>query len=94
MAARPVTPPPAVPLPDDPERNRRQARERGSALLDQLDEVRHGLLMGSIPRAALQRMVATLVLRRTVTVDPDLAALIADIELRALVELAKLETSA
>jgi hypothetical protein len=69
---------------------RRQAMARGASLLDQLDELRLGLLTGSISRdklAGLTRMVRS---ARGTVADPGLQQVLDEIELRAEVELAKL----
>jgi hypothetical protein len=74
---------------DGPGRRRRMLR-RGERLLDALDELRHGLLIGGLPReqvVALRRLAAE---TATATDDPRLQELVAEIELRAAVELAKL----
>lgn len=68
----------------------RQAKRRGEALLDQLDELRHGLLIGAMPLAQLERLAQTLKARRGEIDDPRLAEVVEEIELRAAVELAKL----
>lgn len=68
-----------------------KARARAEALLDRLDEIRLGLLQGSLPASkldALARMVQT---QRAQVSDPRLAAILDEIDLRAQVELAKLE---
>jgi hypothetical protein len=67
----------------------RRAKKRGEALLDQLDQVRVGLLSGGIPRTALQQMAQMVNARRESVMDPVLAALLDDIDLRVQVELAK-----
>jgi len=64
--------------------------DRAEDLLDQLDRIRVGILTGSISGATLQNIVIRLAQRRTDAVEPRLAALIDEIELRARVELAKL----
>ncbi len=64
--------------------------DRAEDLLDQLDLIRVGILTGSMPGATLQNIVQRLAQRRTEGVEPRLAALIDEIELRARVELAKL----
>lgn len=70
---------------------RREARKRGETLLDQLDEIRLGLLTGRLSRAQIERL-ASLVANRSGPLDaPELEAVLAEIELRAAVELAKFE---
>lgn len=75
---------------DDGPGGRRRAFRRGQSLLDALDEIRHALLAGVLPReriAALARLSAE---TAAVSDDPRLQEIIAEIELRAAVELAKL----
>ena len=69
---------------------RRKLIQRGEDILDKLDEVRHGLLMGSIPKEKLITLAQLVRSRRDNVVDPRLAAVLDEIELRAEVELAKL----
>lgn len=69
---------------------RAKAARRGRDMLDLLDEVRDGLLIGSVPRATLQRLVALVGSEREAFIDPGLSAVLDEIELRARVELAKL----
>lgn len=74
----------------DPLAERRKAVARGEDLLDRLDEIRHGLLLGTISERRLEEL-AVLLRRRAHSVrDPDLAATLAEIELRVAVEIAKL----
>lgn len=63
----------------------------GEQLLDILDSVRNGLLAGGIPRATLNRLAAAVTRRHDVFADPKLQDVLDEIELRAHVELAKLE---
>jgi Class II flagellar assembly regulator len=90
-AVRSLAPALPFPLGDDQDENKRQAIDHGKALLDRLDEIRHGLLSGTLPRATLRQLVANLAGRPSKATDPGLADLLADIELRARVELAKLD---
>ena len=62
-------------------------------LLDALDEVRHGLLLGMIPRDRLGRLL-DFARERAPMADPQLAEILQEIELRAAVELAKFEPAA
>ena len=64
---------------------------RGEQLLDLLDSVRDGLLAGGIPRATLNRLAAAVTRRHDSFADPKLQDVLDQIELRAHVELAKLE---
>lgn len=75
----------------DASQSPRQAEiDRAEDLLDRLDQIRVGLLTGRMSRATLTSIVDHLAARRRDGVDPRLAGLIDDIELRAKVELAKL----
>ena len=69
---------------------RRRLIKHGEELLDKLDEIRHGLLMGSISKDKLISLAQMVRSRRDAVGDPRLAAVLDEIELRAEVELAKL----
>lgn len=73
---------------EDPMLARRKAVRRGSALLDALGAAQADLLTGEVGEGRLNLMMA-LVTQARGQVDPGLAALIDDIELRVRVELAK-----
>jgi hypothetical protein len=77
-------------LPDAMERRRRQVR-RGTNLLDQLDELKLALLDGRIDPHLLAGLSRTLASALDGPNDPALDDLIQMIEVRAAVELAKLE---
>jgi hypothetical protein len=64
---------------------------RGQQLLDLLDAVRDGLLAGGIPRSTLNRLASAVTRRHESFADPKLQGVLDEIELRAHVELAKLE---
>ena len=70
--------------------NGEQARRHGEALLNQLDELRFALLTGTMPVSRLERLARALEARNEEIADPHLAEVVAEIELRAVVELAKL----
>jgi hypothetical protein len=79
--------------PDSTERRARQrAIQRGDAMLDDLEEIRIGLLLGSIPRSRLEQLAQLVRARREQVEDPKLMAILDEIELRAAVELAKLSS--
>jgi len=61
----------------------------GENILDQLDQVRHDLLMGAIPVDRLTTLAQSLRERKSNVADPKLLALMEEIELRAEVEIAK-----
>lgn len=69
---------------------RRQLLRRGEDILDKLEEVRHGLLLGTVPKEKLMDLAQMVRSRRTACQDPRLGALLDEIELRAEVEIAKL----
>jgi hypothetical protein len=69
---------------------RRKMVQYGEDLLDKLEELRHGLLIGSIPKEKLIVMAQMVRSRRDSVPDPHLASLLDEIELRVEVELAKL----
>lgn len=69
---------------------RRHAIRRGENLLDALDGLRHALLAGELPRDRLATLLRLAAETSAVTDDPRLQEIIAEIELRAAVELAKL----
>ncbi|MGE5504101.1 MAG: flagellar assembly protein FliX [Actinomycetota bacterium] len=73
---------------------RQRLIQRGEDILDKLEEVRHGLLMGEIPKEKLTALAQMVRNRREACADPRLAAILDEIELRAEVELAKLSRGA
>lgn len=76
---------------DDSTSGHSRARAHGEQLLDMLDQVRDGLLSGGVPRATLNRLASILGRRQENFADPKLQSVLDEIELRARVELAKLE---
>lgn len=74
---------------DDATTGRRKAVRRANLLLDALEEIRADLLAGRVSEGRLNRAVALLTQAKAAT-EPGLDALVADIELRVRVELAKL----
>jgi hypothetical protein len=72
------------------EEERRQARKRGDEILDRLDELRHGLLAGTLTEAQLVALANLVRARRASIIDPKMREIIDEIELRAEVEIAKL----
>jgi hypothetical protein len=73
---------------EDPLLKRRKLVRRGSALLDTLEAMRADVLVGGIGEGRLNQLLA-LVGQARERAEPELDALIDDIELRARVELAK-----
>jgi hypothetical protein len=76
---------------DDSTSGPSKAVAHGEQLLDLLDNVRDGLLSGGIPRATLNRLATAVSRRHENFADPKLQGVLDEIELRAKVELAKLE---
>lgn len=74
----------------DPTTGRRKARARGAALLDRLDDLRLGLLTGSLPQQQLDQLRELIDSERAQTDDPHLNEVLDEIDLRVQVELAKL----
>lgn len=70
---------------------RRQAIAHADDLLEELEDLRVGLLLGSYTVTQLRQLGQRLQNQRLQIMDKDLQALIDDIELRAAVELAKYE---
>lgn len=71
---------------------RKRATDRAFSLLDILDDLKIALLEGAIPRDTLMRLMDTLQSQRDATHDPQLEAALDEVELRAAVELAKLDS--
>ncbi len=69
---------------------RKRLVRRGEDILDRLEELRHALLIGSIPKDKLIALAQMVRSRRDQVADPRLSSLLGEIELRAEVELAKL----
>ncbi len=76
---------------DDSLSGRSKGLAHGEDLLDMLDDIRDGLLGGGIPRATLNRLAHAVSKRQDGFADPKLQVVLDEIELRAKVELAKLE---
>jgi len=74
--------------------SRSRARKWGNDVLDDLERLRIGIISGVVPKADLERIAASVEQRRAHTDDPALEAILDEIELRAKVELAKLEREA
>ena len=72
-----------------PQERRRRA-QRGLDILDKLEEVRRGLLLGTIPKDRLADLARMVREKRERGADPVISRLLDEIELRACVELAKL----
>lgn len=104
VAAKPATSEPAALAPlaalgsiltvqevDDAGAGRRQAVDRGRQLLDELHELRLALIDGWLPEESLHRLAAAVEQAGPDVNERELAAVLEDIEVRAAVELAKLQ---
>ena len=69
---------------------RRRRAQRGLDLLEKLEELRRGLLLGHIPKDKLADLARLVRDKRERGADPVISRLLDEIELRASVELAKL----
>jgi hypothetical protein len=78
---------------DDSLHGRRKARARAEDILDRLDELRRGILLGAVSRDRLGQLAQLVRSQRAEVDDPRLAELLDEIDLRAQVELAKLATA-
>lgn len=70
--------------------HRNREFQRGEALLDQLGELRMDLLSGNLPKVRLERIAMMVAAKRGQIDDPRLIEILNEIEVRAVVELAKL----
>ena len=78
---------------DTPQERRRRSLQRGHDLLDGLDRLKAAILGGRVATQDLQAIAGRLAERAEASGDPRLDGLLAEIELRAAVELAKLEAA-
>jgi Class II flagellar assembly regulator len=74
---------------EDPAERRRRAVGRGRTALDALDELKIGLLAGTLEQATLGRLKSAAAGLKDVSGDPGLDGVLAEIELRVEVEIAK-----
>ncbi len=89
-SAESITPVAPVQAVDDALSSRKKAVRHGHALLDELDAIRMGLLMGGIPQHRLHALQDMVQQQRGHTDDAKLNHILDDIDLRVRVELAKL----
>jgi hypothetical protein len=68
----------------------KRAKKRGLDLLDQMDKIKIGLLTGELQKSTLQQLANTIGSHRDQVMDPKLAEILDEIDLRAQIELAKL----
>jgi hypothetical protein len=74
----------------DPTERRRRAVKRGRVALDALDELKVAVLAGTLGPSALMRLKSVATGLRDATGDSGLDAVLAEIELRVEVEMAKM----
>ena len=77
---------------DDATERRRHAVKRGRLALDALDELKVGLLGGDLTPGTLQKLKAVAAHLKTASGDAALDGVLAEIELRVEVEIAKMAT--
>jgi hypothetical protein len=75
---------------EEPAERRRRAVRRGRGALDALDSLKLGLLSGTLDTGALARLKSVAAGLAEATGDPGLDTVLAEIELRVEVELAKI----
>ena len=81
-------------VPDATAEKSAQAIERAEDMLDILEDIKLGILSGMLPRSRMIRLARLIQQRREDIADPQLSGILDEIELRARVELAKLESAA
>lgn len=78
---------------DEREARRRKEAKRGKLTLDVLANLRDALLIGTLPYTVIRQLEQLVAHERGETTDPELMSILNEIEVRAAVELAKLEMS-
>lgn len=78
----------------DEETRHKKLIKQGKEMLDTLEQLRRQLLIGAIPLSMLGNIEKQLKAQKQTVSDPKLIEIIDEIELRAAVELAKLEMAA
>ena len=73
--------------------DKKHANSRAVLILDRLEDIRQGLLIGAISKPRLEELAATIKETRDSALNPEMSDILDEIELRAKVELAKLEDS-
>jgi hypothetical protein len=76
---------------EDPTERRRQALKRGRLALDALDELKIGLLGGTLSQATLSKLQSAAGALKGSSGDGGLDSVLGEIELRVEVEIAKME---
>lgn len=70
---------------------RRKAQKQGKVTLDVLAELRDALIVGTLPLSTIRNLENIVAQERGTTTDPVLNGILDEIELRAAVEIAKLQ---
>ena len=78
---------------DDPTERRRRSVARGRYALDALEDLKMGVLSGTLDSSALNRLKTAAVGLKDTSGDQNLDGVLAEIELRVEVELAKMQSS-
>ena len=78
---------------DEREAKRHKAVKKGRLTLDVLSQLRDALLIGSLPHSTIAQLEHLVAQERQLNNDPPLNDILNEIEVRAAVELAKLEMS-
>ena len=81
--------PPVEPATADSDK--KHASSRAALMLDRLEDIRQGLLVGAISKPKLEELAGTIKETRESALDPTMSDILDEIELRAKIELAKLE---
>jgi Class II flagellar assembly regulator len=76
---------------EDPLERRRRVARRGKTALDALDELKLGLLAGTLDTGTLNKLKSAASGLKDLSGDPGLDSVMAEIEVRVEVELAKME---
>jgi len=76
---------------DDALTGKKRAIRRADDILDVLEELRIGMLAGTLSKTKLERLLKLVDSRRDSVADPELQDLIEHVDMRARVELAKYE---
>ena len=71
--------------------DKKQASSRAAQILDRLEDIRQGLLVGAISKPRLEELAGTIKETRASALDPVMSDILDEIELRAKIELAKFE---
>lgn len=78
---------------DDPTegKTRKRMRERGDDLINKLDDIRHGLLTGTMTVGHVLNIADVVASHREKITDPELTGVLDEIDLRAQIEIAKMK---